>query len=917
MGCKTRGYRLAECSGSSGANPEHCNHYTPVSGGVTFEVEEYPVNTIRQGNYEIPGRETDRVMYPYVEADLFAATSGSTGSGTGNPSVHCGKQSRTSPCQTFGRNNTTVIQFLDYYPKELSFDLQFSDTWISYLYDTSNNSGIIGSPCYYIETETRTGDGGGSREICHPCTNFTSTPEETLLSYTASETLTNDPDCPHPTLFGIGTTSDKLVFSYDAFSTVLPNGVLDWEFSYDGVTYTDVWDETNLQGAAYESTQNPWQSGDENFDDFEIYDFSDGSTRTNFIIKVRLAPIYDDSGASTVFTGTRWTITELLNNGTGYQVGDVFTMSYTHTHPDNSQTTLTMNLRVKTVGQITNTTNQTGFDVLRVGDTLNGHLITRAFHTEVGEFPYHIVYLDGNGLDFTKETQYTSDRNHVVTAKAGYGIRDRACLIGLYEFLDKSLQFSTADINKNAPEVFNSIVQPSASVTITNGAVTDLSFNGNIISFDLNYIENNLKDSYSAATNVSLTGGNGSGAVVDIEVGDDGRISALIVVNGGQDYEPGDILTIPGATKPAGSATNATIRLTNISTVGSGFANLKVSPILEITGSPADADGDGSQDALVEGTFANGSLASVNIVRGGSGYTQEDPPNIFVRNVFDVAKEIFENAAHRDDLVPEFQDIVKSLPTGPEKTEYEVTVSEDDLQAIADSYSFVPKTQELSRNEPKLEVKMDPDQKRIQQLPQQKYSKDATEPLKEIMVVDYDTQYLDGTDIDNDFKDIIREEKPASAKRIRKQIDDITQPRIPEFKSNNETKIETCSGSFTQLPTASQFTKYIMRQYRADPAKETTINITLKCIPQDIGCTHFTCNAPTLTPGYSEQVAGTDENGNPTTTTYTYSYSMSPLIGPGAKTWEASGTMKIYHDLTRAARTVTLATDAYGNPFSD
>ena len=915
MGCKTRGYNLNECSG--GANPEHCNHYTPTSGGVTFEVQEYPENIIRSGNYEIPGRETDRVMYPFVEADILPASSGSTGSGTGNPSVHCGKQSRVSPCQDTASDDSVNQIFLDYYPKDLSFDLQFSDTWISYLYDTSNNSGIIGSPCFHIETEERDGGDGGSREICHPCTNFTSTPEETLLSYTASETLTNDPDCPHPTLFGIGTRSDKLVFSYDAFSTVLPNGVLDWEFSYDGVTYTDVWDETNLQGAAYESTQNPWQSGDENFDDFEIYDFSDGSTRTNFIIKVRLAPIYDDSGASTVFTGTRWTITELLNNGTGYQVGDVFTMSYTHTHPDNSQTTLTMNLRVKTVGQITNTTNQTGFDVLRVGDTLNGHLITRAFHTEVGEFPYHIVYLDGNGLDFTKETQYTSDRNHVVTAKAGYGIKDRAILIGLYEFLDKSLQFSTADINKNAPEVFNSIVQPSALVTITNGAVTDLSFNGNIISFDLNYIENNLKDSYSAATNVSLTGGNGSGAVVDIEVGDDGRISALIVVNAGQDYEPGDILTIPGATKPAGSATNATIRLTNISTVGSGFANLKVSPILEITGSPTDADGDGSEDALVEGTFANGSLASVNIVRGGSGYTQEDPPNIFVRNVFDVAKEIFENAAHRDDLVPEFQDIVKSLPTGPEKTEYEVTVSEDDLQAIADAYSFVPKTQELSRNEPKLEVKMDPDQKRIQQLPQQKYSKDATEPLKEIMVVDYDTQYLDGTDIDNDFKDIIREEKPASAKRIRKQIDDITQPRIPEFKSNNETKIETCSGSFTQLPTASQFTKYIMRQYRADPAKETTINITLKCIPQDIGCTHFTCNAPTLTPGYSEQVAGTDENGNPTSTTYTYSYSMSPLLGPGAKTWEASGTMKIYHDLTRAARTVTLATDAYGNPFSD
>ena len=97
-----------------------------------------------------------------------------------------------------------------------------------------------------------------------------------------------------------------------------------------------------------------------------------------------------------------------------------------------------MNLRVKTVGQITNTTNQTGFDVLRVGDTLNGHLITRAFHTEVESF--HIIsYIWMETDQITKETQYTSDRNHVVTAKAGYGIRDRAILIGLYEFLDKSL----------------------------------------------------------------------------------------------------------------------------------------------------------------------------------------------------------------------------------------------------------------------------------------------------------------------------------------------------------------------------------------------------------------------------------------------------------------------------------------------
>ena len=128
-----------------------------------------------------------------------------------------------------------------------------------------------------------------------------------------------------------------------------------------------------------------------------------------------------------------------------------------YTHPDNSTTTLTLNLKITQVGPVTSQTNSdANFDILRVGDTLNGHKITRAFHMfDVNEglnatnnFSYHVVYVDGAGSDFVKETQYTSDRNHVITAKAGYGIPDRAMLVGLYEFLDKSLQFMTGDVNR-------------------------------------------------------------------------------------------------------------------------------------------------------------------------------------------------------------------------------------------------------------------------------------------------------------------------------------------------------------------------------------------------------------------------------------------------------------------------------------
>ena len=269
--------------------------------------------------------------------------------------------------------------------------------------------------------------------------------------------------------------SNKIMFEYTAFSTQLPDGVTDFSVSYDGVTYTDAYDEDLQAGRIYISSQNPWVSGDEAFSDFEVYDnIFITETKTGFRVKFRIKPVFDDSTQPATFTGTHWEVMELLNPGTGYSVGDTFQLEYDVIQADSTTTTLTLNLKVTGVGPFT-TTNANKTDVLRTGDTLNGHSILRVFHTTLesdSDFPYHVAYLDKTGSNFTKDTNYTSSRNHTIKVKAGYGIADRAALIGRYEFTNKSYQYVTTSRDRNSPDVFNVIKVPKATAILTNGVVT-------------------------------------------------------------------------------------------------------------------------------------------------------------------------------------------------------------------------------------------------------------------------------------------------------------------------------------------------------------------------------------------------------------------------------------------------------------
>ena len=775
------------CSPQNDCSSTSCERFEPGTGeGVSLvEYREYPENPIRDGAYNIPGREGSTIMYPSLAL-------------SGTSVANCGKYTKSACGSTL---------YFDFYPTELSYDHAFSDTWFSYLYDTSNDAGVVGTPCYHIETETVTNNNTGatsSTDTCLPCGAFTCTPATTTISYDVlgdNECGCADPDCPHPTLFSIGSLSKKVVFSYDSLSTTLPNGVSDFEVSDDGTTWTDVWNENTVVGTEYVSGDNPYMAGDESFSDFHIFTLNSGAS-TGLRVKAEIKAVYDDSGSTTTFSGTSWTITEILYPGTGYTVGQTFTLEYTHTHPNNSTSVLNLNFKVKAVQAYQATEGQPGFDVLRIGDTINGHAVTRVFHTDLDNFPYHIAYIDGNGSDFVKETQYTSNRNHIITVKAGFRVPDRAILVGFYEFLDKSVQYVPADVEQNAPDTYNVLKQPIVTCTVQNGIVT-----------------------------------------------------GYTIVDG-----------------------------------GSGWNQYGRQPEVIVTAPYAST---GTQ-ATCKAAFTNGVLTAIKPNLGGTGYSSTVPPKVYVKNVHYQQTTIIDNAAYKATDARDFQEIIDSIPGGADT---------DALNKVAACwYQHAPK-QASEDIAAKIELKQDPDLNRVQKVPQYLYSTLTMQGYEKKFAIDYSLGHL-GDIYPAWFADIVVNEKERNREMRLQDIEDITQRTLPAYALNRERMVTTVQGRFSGLPHASNYTKYHMRQYRADATKKTDIRVNLTCTPVNSGCGHIGCSAPNT------------GNVNNTSGNITTTYTMSPLLGSGCQTWNATGVLPVYNSLTKSASVWKDAIDEYGNPFN-
>jgi|SaaInlV_120m_DNA_3_1039746.scaffolds.fasta_scaffold05358_6 hypothetical protein len=825
--------------GSPCEETDHCTRRRPQaassSAGVSVEYNEYPITQFRTGNYNIPKRTGDAVMHPSVFVSFSATgppggagTSGYVDGGAAATTTNCGKLRYTQCASGFGGGDFVY----DYYPDELSFDWQSSDTWISYIFDTSGTPGAGGAgyPVYYIETCTTnsTSTTQGTPQVpatstttttsttsCQPCTAHTCTPAITDVKYTYSgQNLTNDLDCPFPDLFGIGTDSQKVVFQYNQLSSTLPDGVTDFQFSYNGATYVDVYDEVLQIGTEYVSTQNPWQVGDESFNTFEIYDQElETATKTGFRVKVRIEPVIDETVDPAVFTGTRWTVLELMNPGSNYAVNDVFKLEYVHTHPDTTQTTLEVDLKITSVGPVQVVQGQSGFDVMRAGDVINGHNIIRVYHTDLDNFLYHVVYLDGSGSNFAKDTQYTSSRNHVITAKAGFGIADRACLIGRYEFTEQSVQYVTASFDKNSPDVFNSVKLPEAVATVTNGVVTGFT--------------------------ITEVGANLTRAFLN-----------------GQD------------------------------------------PDLVVAGPPSE----NGKEAIVQGIFVGGALSSIKIISGGTLYDENQPPRVFISNTYRKETTKYSNDGYEPGRVNRYNEYFDAYP-GQEDSN-----ARQDFRETAET---VPEDITFTNKVENIEVKYDPERNRLDALAQSLYSKGKTDPLKDILSRSVDLKHLQKFDYKSMVTDIMKEEADRKT-RIIKSIDDITQEVIPEFKNLPEVLIETVQGRIGDLPYGSQFTKYVIRQYRADPSARATINVTLSCTPTTPGVNTTVCPPPT--PPIVPPTSVTDPTTGATNSTSTTCVVTGPH-GPGCTSWEVSGQMLFLHDLTRSAATVVAASKAYGNPL--
>ena len=74
-------------------------------------------------------------------------------------------------------------------------------------------------------------------------------------------------------------------------------------------------------------------------------------------------------------------------------------------------------------------------------------------------------------------------------------------------------------------------------------------------------------------------------------------------------------------------------------------------------------------------------------------------------------------------------------------------------------------------------------------------------------------------------------------------MDRITQDE-PNIARYDESYIETVQGPFSELPYASQYTKYFLRQFRPDPRIDTNITVTLSVNVANVGTSHFSCLQP-------------------------------------------------------------------------
>lgn len=957
--------------GDIGSNANHCGAYTPPNnGGVTMQSGFYPA---RNTDVNWPGVDRDRVMYGGFTYTLAASGGygrGGFGGGVATaPLTACGRVSIPLPFSPFGGVTLgSKYKAFDFYPKEISFYPIDNDQWFYYLFDTENH--LVGTPCHKLITVTKTnskttggGGGGGTttnttttEQICVPCTQGGCPITSTSIAYSVPDgNITGDSTQPFPTIWVAHTGTNRIAFKYEALSTQIPNGVTGLDFVFNSTSYTAYSSTTGEGDPVTLSSLNPWKQGDATANPFGVFTLESGNS-LGLKVRVSVKPIIVSlvNGVYT-FGGTQWQFDELIAPGTGYSVNQTFTVSFTHTHTDNTQTVFTATLKVVSTGPIDSTSNAgQNFNLLQVGDTVNGHTITKLYHTDKDNFLYHMVELNGSGSSFTKDQIYTSNRNHQIKVVAGKGIATRAMLLGLYEFRGKSVQYLTAALNKNVPHVFDDIVQPNVTVTITNGVVTG----ANIVSGGSGFqtlgripVLNISPPTASNGTQAILEGTftNGSLTAVKILTGGSGYSStyppAVFVSNLDKQVEE---TTWPGLGKPEDDTVlNAVTEIDNTE-----FGKIKYNHTLSIDAN-ITTEGFSEQIVYPKGTktfLVTGSYQY--FAEYGSPGTRTD-----VRKSFATKEDAQEYASEIEKQWANSEKEIKSVG-GSAKWSVQVTSSTEDPHKTAKTYldgqidsfkkeAYVGKVTKIDasqttsaediRKKGEEILKPSSSTKRIdliggfekniegkirtEDLEKRLFEKDTVKILPDVKEPVSEWQKTTA-EFAGDNENI--KEWANTTGKMLTDInadmatvkDNLIQKEYPEKYRVTENMVRTQLGTFSQLPCPSRYTKYMIRQYIPDKRENSSITVTLSTTNQNSGCVQYDPQGSVPCPcATSTFPSRTEVNGS--STSFLQQILNPNAQGVGCQNWSISGTIKVFNNLTTSSNVFATAVDRNGNPFSN
>lgn len=228
--------------------------------------------------------------------------------------------------------------------------------------------------------------------------------------------------------------------------------------------FVDAWN--GAEGIAFQSTAGDcWVSNNTTV-------YKDYSMNGGLRIRMKIDSQWDSVNNR---YNTIWKIHKVLSRGYGYSPGNgvdfIDQNKYVLYFPDKDAAD---RISVTLIVSETQDTQEVvdGVDYLSSGMTVNGWNIKNVKHSE-DEFNMHLAEISGGTADFTKDATYTVSNGQNIKVVAGWGIKDRAILIGRYEFRKKEIEYGIAIPNEGIPFA-PELVKPKCVAKIENGRVTKI-----------------------------------------------------------------------------------------------------------------------------------------------------------------------------------------------------------------------------------------------------------------------------------------------------------------------------------------------------------------------------------------------------------------------------------------------------------